>query len=233
MAQEVIMPRQGISVESCIIGEWMKKEGDAVKAGDILFTYETDKAAFAEESPVDGVMLRQFYHDGDEVPCLKTVCIIGEPGEDIGALMPEASGDTSPAKEEIKAAPKKKEETAAPAAQAPAGGAMKVSLRAHNLADRSHADLTQAVGTGPEGRIIERDVAELIRLGKKTNAAVPASAVNEPPADVSAYTEVPLSNMRKIVGGAMHESLMNMAQLTLNASFYATQIMAFRMSTPV
>lgn len=225
MAQAVIMPRQGISVQSCIIGEWMKEEGDPVKAGDVLFTYETDKAAFEEESPADGVMLKLFYRDGDEVPCLKTVCIIGEPGADIGALMPEA-----PAKEEIKAAPEKKGETAAPApaAQAPAGGAMKVSPRAHNLAERSHTDLTQAVGTGPEGRVIERDVAELIRLSKKANAAVPAAAVSEPPADVSAYTEVPLSNMRKIVGNAMHESLMNMAQLTLNASFDATQIMAFR-----
>ena len=56
MATVIILPKQGQSVESCIIGE-IKKKGDAVKKGDVLFTYETDKASFEEESPVDGVVL--------------------------------------------------------------------------------------------------------------------------------------------------------------------------------
>ena len=223
MAQAIIMPRQGISVTSCLIGEWMKGEGDPVKAGDILFTYETDKAAFEEASPIDGVLLKRLYDEGDEVPCLKTVCIVGEPGEDIAGLL---SGDT--VKEETAAAPEEKAEQAspAPAAKAPAIGEMKVSPRAKKLAGQSHADLSRAAGSGPEGRIIERDVAELIRDGKKVNAefSVPVS----PPADVDAYTDIPLSNMRKIVGSAMYESLQNTAQLTLNASFDATQVLAFR-----
>lgn len=224
MAQAIIMPRQGISVESCLIGEWMIGEGDPVKAGDVLFTYETDKAAFEETSPIDGVMLKRFYGEGDEVPCLKTVCLVGEPGEDIGDLMPDGSAIPGPVKEE------KEIETGEPVASQPAPhtGEMKMSPRAKKLAEQSRADLSRAAGSGPGGRIIERDVAELLRNGKKRYAAEEAAPIAETTADTGGYTDIPLSNVRKLVGSAMRESLFNMAQLTLNASFDATQILAYR-----
>jgi len=85
MAVVVIMPKQGQSVESCIIGSINKKKGDAVKKGDILFSYETDKASFEEESPVDGTVLEVFYGEGDEVPVLDKMMVIGEIGEDYRA----------------------------------------------------------------------------------------------------------------------------------------------------
>ena len=68
MATTVILPKQGQSVETCIITEWYKKKGDNVAVGDILFSYETDKASFEEEAAVDGILLDVFYDDGDEVP---------------------------------------------------------------------------------------------------------------------------------------------------------------------
>jgi len=70
MATAVLMPKAGITVESCIIGKWEKKVGDKVSLGDILFTYETDKASFECESTAEGELLEIFYQDGDEVPCL-------------------------------------------------------------------------------------------------------------------------------------------------------------------
>ena len=79
MATIIIMPKQGQSVESCIINEIKKKKGDVVKKGDILFSYETDKASFEEESPVDGIVLECFYNEGDEVPVLEYMMIIGQP----------------------------------------------------------------------------------------------------------------------------------------------------------
>ena len=88
MATLIIMPKQGQSVESCIIGS-IKKKGDVVKKGDILFSYETDKASFEEESPVDGTVLEVFYGEGDEVPVLDKMMIIGEPGEDYRELLQE------------------------------------------------------------------------------------------------------------------------------------------------
>lgn len=61
MANAVIMPKAGITVESCIIGTWEKKVGDAVKVGDLLFTYETDKASFECESTEEGILLEIFF----------------------------------------------------------------------------------------------------------------------------------------------------------------------------
>ena len=102
MANAVIMPKAGITVESCIIGAWEKKVGDSVKVGDILFTYETDKASFECESTEEGTLLEIFFNDGDEVPCLMNVCAIGAPGEDCSALRP---GDAAPQEEAPAAAP--------------------------------------------------------------------------------------------------------------------------------
>ena len=67
MANAVIMPKAGITVESCIIGQWLKNVGDQIKIGDVLFTYETDKASFECESTAEGELLAIFFEEGDEV----------------------------------------------------------------------------------------------------------------------------------------------------------------------
>ena len=97
MAEGVLMPKAGITVESCVIGEWKKNVGDQVAVGDILFTYETDKAEFECESTAAGTLLAQFYAEGDEVPCLVNVCAVGNPGEDVEALRNAAPAAEAPA----------------------------------------------------------------------------------------------------------------------------------------
>ncbi|MDR1620047.1 MAG: 2-oxo acid dehydrogenase subunit E2 [Clostridiales bacterium] len=92
MAVPVIMPRQGQSVESCIITEWFKNPGDAVQAGDILFTYETDKASFEEKAKVDGILLARFFETDDDVPCLIAVAVIGRAGESYRQFDPRETG---------------------------------------------------------------------------------------------------------------------------------------------
>ena len=82
MANAVLMPKAGITVESCIIGKWNKKVGDKVAQGDILFSYETDKASFECESTAEGELLEIFFGDGEEVPCLVNVCAVGNQGDD-------------------------------------------------------------------------------------------------------------------------------------------------------
>ena len=88
MATPIIMPRQGQSVESCIISNWAKKVGDKVAEGDTLFTYETDKATFDEEAKISGTLLAIFFNEGDDVPCLTNVCVIGNPGESFAEFDP-------------------------------------------------------------------------------------------------------------------------------------------------
>ena len=239
MAQVVIMPRQGQSVESCVITEWKKKVGDKVAVKDVLFSYETDKSSFDELSTVEGTLLAVFHEEGDDVECLLPVCVIGNEGEDISALVPKTDAPAAaPAEEKAdeKAEEKKPEVAAAPTGEAVSKeGRLKISPRARHLAERTDADLSRAVPTGPNGRIIERDVNALLDKGW-TNADKPAEAKVEetaapavaaaPAAD--AYTDVKLTKVRKVIAANMHASLSNMAQLTLNSSFDATQIMAYR-----
>ena len=254
MATLVIMPRQGQSVESCVITEWKKKKGDTVAEGDILFSYETDKSSFDELATVAGTLLEVFAQDGDDVPCLDPVCVIGTPGEDISSLAPKAeeapkaeavATEAPAAKEEVK---EEKKEEAVATGSAFDGEKMKISPRAKALAGKTYADLSQAVPTGPSGRIIERDVNALLDGGKrltpeqfetfmatgKAPAAeaaateAPAAAPAQAQAPACEYEDVKLSNIRKVIARSMHDSLSNMAQLTLNSSFDATQIMAYR-----
>ena len=93
MATEVLMPRQGQSVESCIIIDWKVKEGDPIEEGQPICDIETDKAAFEVESPASGTVLGIFYPVDADVEVLKVIAAIGEPGEDISALRPQDDGD--------------------------------------------------------------------------------------------------------------------------------------------
>ncbi|MBR4768508.1 MAG: 2-oxo acid dehydrogenase subunit E2, partial [Lachnospiraceae bacterium] len=237
MATAVIMPRQGQSVESCIITSWAKKVGDEVKEGDILFSYETDKSSFDEPAQVAGTLLKVFYNEGDEVPCLENVCVIGKPGEDVsgfgsaGAPAEEKPAEATPAAE----APKAAAVEAAPQTEAKnTDGRVFVSPRAKALAEKAGVDYKDAVPTGPDGRIIERDVNALLDRGpapkteEKKEEAPKQEAPKQDTAPAAAYEDVKLSNVRKVIARSMHDSLANSAQLTLNATFDATSIQKYR-----
>jgi len=260
MATLVIMPRQGQSVESCIITAFNVKVGDEVKKGDTLFSYETDKSSFDEPAPEDGKVLAIMREEGDDVPCLENVLVLGKDGEDISALVAESA----PAEAATEAAPAEAPKAAAATAEAPVAEAPAadvkvsgaISPRARLLAEKTHVDLLKATPTGPDGRIIERDVQKLCDLGLTVSpaakdsysAAVEGSGINgkvvladlnAPAAASSAvaaapavaeFEDVKLPNIRKVIAKSMHQSLSTMAQLTLNASFDATKLLAIRAS---
>ena len=161
MATALLMPKQGNSVESCIILEWMKKEGDAVKTGEAVCEAETDKATIEVEAVCDGTILKIYYEVDSEVPVQKIIAVIGTPGEDISSFDAEAAVDApAAAAQPVEAvAPEAAPAVKPPAAEssaASAGGA--VSPRARNLAAGKGLDVSGLAGTGPRGRIIERDV---------------------------------------------------------------------------
>ena len=261
MATVVIMPRQGQSVESCIITAFNKKVGDTVEKGETLFSYETDKSSFDEPAPESGKVLAIFREEGEDVPCLENVLVIGNDGEDISAFTPAASAEAAPAAAEAAApAAEVKAEAAAPAVEATVAateGVGSISPRARLLADKTHADLLKAVPTGPNGRIIERDVQRLVDMGLTVSpaakgeyseardgsgisgkvvlsdlAAAPAAAeaAVAPAAPVAEYEDVKIPNIRKIIAKQMCASLSTMAQLTFNSSFDATKLLELRKS---
>lgn len=250
MAQAVIMPRQGQSVESCIITSWNKNTGDAVNEGDILFSYETDKSAFDEVSTVSGTFLARFYEEGDVVECLQNVCVIGKPGEDFSTFAP---GGATARSAEPKDAPAAEPASSVSEVETPVGeaetrtegGRVFISPRARNLALKTGADLTKAAPTGPHGRIIERDVERALDAGFRTGTAavedflsgklIPAAVEEKAFAAGEAvvapepeYTEIPMSGVRRAIARSMCASLSEMAQLTLNSSFDASDILAYR-----
>ena len=255
-----MMPNVGISVESCILTEWHKKKGDAVKKGDVLFTYETDKSTLEEESPVDGIMLEQFFKEDDDIPTMTNVCVIGQEGESTAEFAPKLDNQEAPA-EAAPAAPAAEEApvAAAPAAAVPtaaapaqAGEFIKISPRARVLAEKTGIDPHFAAPTGPNGRIIERDVRTLIEngptatyaaagefagaagtgLGGKFSVAdigaAPAAPAAPAAADLPEYVDEKMPNIRKVIAKQMVASLSTAAQLTHTTSFDATEIMAFR-----
>ena len=217
-AQAVIMPKAGITVESCIIGEWLKAVGDDVKVGDILFTYETDKASFECESTAEGKLLAIFFEEGEEVPCMENVCAVGPEGEPTDCLKPGAAPVVVEAAA-VEAAPAT-EAAAAPAAAVIAGAP--ISPRAAKLAKDAGVDASLATGTGPKGRIIERDVQKLIAEGAPAVKTTAAATVE------NTYEDIKFSGIRRAISKSMSTSLSTMAQLTHNTSFDATAILNYR-----
>lgn len=186
MATPVIMPRQGQSVESCIIGKWYKAVGDKVAVGEDLFSYETDKATFDEAAKVDGEILAIFFAEDDDVPCLTNVCVIGNPGESFAEFDPRGAESASATASTAAATPAvPSAATAAPAAVASAAtpaipaaatpaldlSTLAISPRAKALAQKQNVDLRAAAPSGPKGRVIERDVRSLIAAGRFATGA--------------------------------------------------------------
>jgi len=257
MAVVVIMPKQGQSVESCIITEIKKKKGDAVSKGDILFSYETDKASFEEESPEDGVVLECFYKDGDEVPVLLNMMVIGQPGEDYSALLGTTEVEAIPAQQPAQAVSATPVSATIPAPVQTAPSVAKtadsfVSPRAKNLAEKEALDAAQLEGTGPNGRVIERDVQAILENRPKLTSLARKVAMEDgvqpqsagsglagtakaadllPPVNTVYgvdYEDKKLSNMRKIIAKSMHASLQNSAQLTHHLGADARRILELR-----
>ena len=244
----VFMPKNGQSVESCIVSEFKVKVGDTVKAGDVLFSYETDKASFDEEAKVDGTVLAIFWNDGDEIPVLQNVMVIGKPGDSFAEFDPKASA--APA-----AAPAATATPAAAPAAAVVAGAP-VSPRARKLAEEKGVNTAAIAGTGPHGRIIERDViAAAAAQGPLTGLAKAKMAegglVAGPGTGLAGtvkgsdlkvwkanHTEIAgegeefevkkMSNMRKIIAKSMYNSLQNSAQLTHMLGADARKVQAIR-----
>jgi len=241
MAKAVVMPKAGISVESCIIGKWRKKSGDAVGTGEVLFDYETDKATFECESTADGTLLEIFFEDGEEVPCLTAVCAVGQPGEDVSGLRPNASQEAPLPEQGGTASPVPQGSDAAekpPLRNTGDAGGAGVSPRARDLAERLRVNPEGAVPTGPRGRVIARDIqalAESLKTGTGIGGrefGTPAAApkpVSAPGTDGErSYTDEKFTKIRSSISAAMHRSLSESAQLTHHHSCDATAVLAYR-----
>jgi len=256
MATPVIMPRQGQSVETCILAEWHKNKGDMVTKGEIILSYETDKAAFELESPASGTILDIFYQNGDEVRVLSNIAVIGQPGDSVDEYKPDAiplnndvhGKETEPAPHGKSTDGKGIEEEIIPFVART--GEIKISPRAMKLAGKLNVPIHMVKGTGPGGRIIEKDIeiasaslrttplaSEIIEKEGKTIGTLPTGPgglfrttdlKSKTDDKGTGYTTNKISNVRRIIAEKMHQSLNHSAQLTHHISADVRKILTYR-----
>lgn len=215
MAEITRMPKLSDTMTEGVVAEWHKQVGDTVESGELLAEIETDKATMEFESFNDGVLLHIGVQKGETAPVDSLLCIIGEKGEDISALLAEAEAAPAPAEEAAPApAPAAVAQAPAPAAPAPAptptpapapaavaapsaNGRVKASPLARRLAEEKGVDIAAIAGTGEGGRVVKRDIENF------TPAAAGAPALT---VAVESYTEVAVSQMRKTIARRLAES---------------------------
>jgi len=224
MAIPVLMPKQGQSVESCLIIKWIKKEGDKVKAEEPICEVETDKAVFEVEAPEAGTILKVFYEEGDDVPVLNTIAIIGQPGEKIDHLIPKKTVSVSKEEYIEKQKAITLDESLKKTKPSFGDGVIPISPLARRLAEKEGVDFSRLVGSGPGGRIIKKDVEKALSEGEPF---IPSKVSNK---FFGPAKEIPVEGVRKIISERMLTSLQSTAQLTLNTSADASNLLACRES---
>ena len=206
MAQAVIMPKLGQTVEEATIVRWHKKEGDKVAKGDVLFEIETDKAVLEVESFYDGVLLKAFVGEQETVPVSSTVAFIGDEGEEAPDKPPapepepetvEKTPDKPPAPAEKRpsvfaektgptsGAAAGETSSHAPSAKLvaeepfPARERLFISPRAAMLAKQKAIDPSAIRGKGPNGRIVERDVQRYLESSGYSDLRITPAALQK------------------------------------------------------
>lgn len=244
MAQAIVLPKLGNTVESAVILAWHVAVGAAVEVGDPLCEIETDKATLDVESSADGILLAQLCQAGEEAPVLSNIAVVGRVGESIAEFMPPAPapGDDAAPDREAGAPSAVSAESSRESRQP-----VFISPRARNLARRKGLNIEGLQGSGPGGRIIERDIeaalSQQVKLTPVAQAMLDSgefALADGPPGagrlgkrDLvplarEAVRELPLKGARKIIAGRLLESLRTTAQFTLNASADARALLAFR-----
>jgi pyruvate dehydrogenase E2 component (dihydrolipoamide acetyltransferase) len=237
------MPMPGQMTEECVLSMWRKAEGEAVAKGDVLFEIETDKSTMEVESFHDGVLLARLVDEGATVP-VNTVCAwIGEPGEAVpdvpassAAVEPDVAHADAGAPDPVQAPPAPAPvATTAPASNAPisdiAGARLAISPRAMARATAAGVDPRSIVGSGPSGRIVERDVAAAVAAA--ANLATTTASTATPPARTDALEDGvdvprPLSRMRRIIAERLTLSATTVPTFTVTVTADVTRVLALR-----
>ena len=195
MATPVELPKLGNTVEECLVTRWIKRKGESVSAGDVVAEIETDKTTFDVTAPVAGTVLEIFFEEGALAPVFANLCVIGNPGESVEAFGPQSRTPIEPRIPN----PESRIPRTAP-----------LSPRARRFAAEHDVHLASITGSGPHGRVIERDVRRAYESTRERPEGQPASRI------------------RETIARRMRESLASTAQYTMHASADASGLVALR-----
>jgi pyruvate dehydrogenase E2 component (dihydrolipoamide acetyltransferase) len=256
MAHAIRMPKPGQMTEECVLVAWHKQEGDAVTRGDVLFEIEDEKSVMDVEAFDDGTLLRRYVDEGATVPVNAVVAVVGAPGEAIPDFAsPPAPG---PSRVADPPPPEPRADSAVERSTPPAGASRAVpgnagpaaragapvSPRAARLAAAEGIDPTTLAGSGPNGRIVERDIhaAVAARAEAASQAVTPAPVTPAPAAPVRPAPAAapppeawpldddetrPLGRLRQVIARRMTESAA-IPQFTVSVVLDVTRLLAVR-----
>ena len=199
MPIDILMPALSPTMTEGNLAKWLKKEGDEVKAGDVIAEIETDKATMEVEAIDEGILAKIVISEGSkEIPVNSVIAVLLEDGEDKSLLdnyeVDTPSITSSPVEEKSQEAPKK--EVIAPAQNAKSGERIFASPLAKRIAAEKNIDLSQLTGSGPSGRIIKNDVLNFTPF--QSNLGFGRDSVE--------YKSIPNSNIRRIIAKKLTES---------------------------
>lgn len=229
MAFEILMPQLGLTMEEGTVTQWLKQEGDPVKAGEAVLEITTDKLTNEVTSEHDGVLLKIVAQEGEDIPVKGLLGYIGQAGEQVGDTAAPA-----PAAAPAQASAAPATPAAAPAA-APSGVRIRISPYARKLAAGMGVDYSHLTGSGPSGRIVAKDILAAAEAQKAAPAAPAAAPVAPAPKKgglelMDGDTVVKLSGMRKVVAERMLQSHTEIPPVTQNTKVDVTALMQFRKS---
>jgi pyruvate dehydrogenase E2 component (dihydrolipoamide acetyltransferase) len=247
MAHPILMPKPGQMTEECTLVAWHKQEGDKVSKGDVLFEIETDKSNMDVEAFDDGVLLKRIVQEGETVAVNSVCAYVGEPGEaipDAPAAAAPAAAAAAPTPVATAAAPTAPS-SPTPASTAPAqpqagGVRLRISPRASRLAADSGIDPRTITGTGPEGRITERDVQTALAARSAVPATMPAPLAIRPATPASSPSAPTryewedeaaprqMSRMRRVIAERLTLSATTVPQFTVTVAVDMTRVLALR-----
>ena len=229
MATNVVMPQMGYDMREGTVVRWYKQEGETVDRGEVIADIETDKATVEFEAYTGGVLGRIVAQEGVAVPVGELIAIITDPGE----ALPEADAPAAAPAAEPAPAPEAPAVADAPPADAPpsADGRVRASPIARRLARERGIDLALVSGTGPNGRVTERDVEN---YQPSAPAPAPESAPTPAPAPVAAPAAAPtdsrieLSRMRQTIARVTSDSKSSAPHFYVTAEIDMGKAMALR-----
>ena len=229
MAEKFLMPKLSPTMEEGQISRWLKNEGDSFEAGETLAEVDTDKATMEMTALSDGTLLKIIKAGGDTAALGEAIAITGKKGEDISALPAEVSANGSAKKEEVKEVqePKPAAETPAKAsASSPASAPVSVSAQpsaaptsasgngrlivspiAARMAADNGVDLRSIAGSGPNGRIIKRDIEEALAGGQNTRSEGQRTFTASTVVGASPFRDATASRMRQVIASRLAESI--------------------------
>ncbi len=234
MAEKLLMLALSPTMDSGTIANWIKKEGDTVKSGDLLCEVETDKATMEYESYVEGVILKILVTSGQQAKVGEPIAILGKKDEDISSFLKGAplsqNGSSKALSSEKKTGnvvlESKSEHTLS------VGSKVKSSPLARKIASMNQVDIASVPGTGPGGRVIKRDIEQALTSGSPATAkSAVSSAISRSTVIGSASAgdeKIPLSGKRKVIAQRLAESKFSAPHFYLKLSVAMDKIMEIR-----